>query len=377
MKKLYYILTISAILSAGFFSSAVLAQTSAEQHKINVVEFYREACPHCQAIKPYLEKIAKKYKDEITFKHYEVTEDEAACALFTQFLDAYAVPRGEGAVPTLFLGDKLFIGDTNIREGLEPALAYAIAKSQKLNDNLDDLIGGRIAKAPISSSGREKISLGLVIVTALVDSINPCAVAVLLFLIAFLLAIKASRKRLLLLGGVYIFAVFATYLLAGIGLLKFIRIFNLAPTLKWITAGILIFGGLLSIKDYFWYGKGLSLKIPERTKPIIVKYLQTATIPAVFIAGILASAFELPCTGEVYLGILSMIAGMGGSIKTIGAIYLVIYNLIFVLPLVLILFAAIFGLKIDHIEKIRAERRKWIRLLVGFGMLALAYWIIR
>lgn len=381
MKKLYYILVISATVFAGFFGSIADAQAPVQQKKINVIEFYRETCAHCQAIKPYLNDIEKKYKDQIVLKRYEVEVDAVARDLFLRFLDAYAIPRGEGGVPVLFIGDKYFFGDEPIRQGFEPALAYALANGSKLNDNLDAAIGGFVdlpaEELPTPVSDRGRVGLALIMGTAAIDSVNPCAIAVLLFLIAFLLAIKASRKRLVLLGGVYIFGVFVTYLLAGIGLLKFVTIFNLAPALKWITAAILLFGGLISIKDYFWYGKGISLKIPERAKPIITKYLQTATVPAVFIAGILVSAFELPCTGEVYLGIISMMAQSSGASKAIGFTYLAIYNIIFVLPLILILLAAVFGLKIDRIEQVRAERKKWLRLLIGIGMLFLAYWVLR
>lgn len=381
MKKLYFILAILATLGLGFFAIPAGAQevssSAGVSHKINVIEFYRESCSHCQAIKPFLKDIEKKYKDEIIMKRYEVELDEVARALYLNFLDAYAVPRGEGVVPMIFVGDKVLNGDVSIQTGLEPALAYCLAKGCALNDGLDAAVGGLVPKPLATTSDRGNITLGLIVVTALIDSVNPCAIAVLLFLIAFLLAIKASKQRLLLLGGVYIFAVFATYLLAGFGLLKFIRVFNLAGTIKFIAGGILIFAGLVSIKDFFWYGRGISLKIPERAKPIIQKYLQTGSIPAIFLAGVLVSAFELPCTGEVYLGILSMMSGLGGAAPTSGILYLLLYNVIFVLPLILILLAAVFGLKIDRIEQVRQERRKWLRLLIGLGMLFLAYWILK
>ena len=381
MKKLYLNLMIIATLALGFFTVPVGAQETSvptsNGHKINVIEFYRETCPHCQAIKPFLKDIEKKYKDEIVMKRYEVELDEVARALYLNFLDAYAVPRGEGVVPMIFVGDKVLNGDVSIQTGLEPALAYCLAKGCALNEGLDAAVGGLTPKPLATTSDRGNITLGLIVATALIDSVNPCAIAVLLFLIAFLLAIKASKQRLLLLGGIYIFGVFVTYLLAGFGLLKFITVFNLAGTIKIIAGAILIFAGIVSIKDFFWYGKGISLKIPERTKPLIQKYLQTGSIPAIFLAGVLVSAFELPCTGEVYLGILSMMSGIDGGLKGLGLFYLLLYNVIFVLPLVLILLSAIFGLKIDHIEKIRTERRKWLRLLIGLGMFFLAYWILK
>ena len=106
-------------------------------------------------------------------------------------------------------------------------------------------------------------ALPILITTALVDSINPCAIGVLVLLISTLLALSDNKKNMIKVGLIYISAVFLTYLLAGIGLLYFIQQFNIAKPLGILVGAIVIFLGLVEIKDFFWYGKGFSLTIPS------------------------------------------------------------------------------------------------------------------
>src|SRR3989344_5704468 len=57
-----------------------------------------------------------------------------------------------------------------------------------------------------------------VIATAAIDSINPCAIGVLILMISVVLTSGGSTKRMIYLGFLYTFAIFIVYLAAGIGL---------------------------------------------------------------------------------------------------------------------------------------------------------------
>jgi len=138
-------------------------------------------------------------------------------------------------------------------------------------------------------------ALGTVVITALIDSINPCAIGVLILMISVLMGGKNSTKRMLALGGLYIFAVFAVYLAAGLGL---VYIFSSIPLYLTeyisITVGLLIIGaGLLEIKDFFWYGKGPSLQIPAVFASKLHKHASKTTIPGVIFLGAFVSAGTL------------------------------------------------------------------------------------
>lgn len=212
------------------------------------------------------------------------------------------------------------------------------------------------------------ITIPLIVGSAAVDSINPCAFAVLIFLILYLMNMK-NRQFMLKIGFVYIGIIFLVYFLSGLGLLSFIKSISLTRFFYYFTAGLAILFGLLNIKDVFWYGRGITLAIPESKKPLIDKYIRKATLPAAIVLGVLVALFELPCTGAVYLEILSLLADKNSLAQAI--LYLLVYNLIFVMPLLVILLAVYFGLPPEKIEKWRQEQRRWLRLAVGLVMIGL------
>ncbi len=108
-------------------------------------------------------------------------------------------------------------------------------------------------------------TVSAVLVTAAVDSINPCAIGVALLLVATMLK-QGDRKKMLTVGTLYVAAVYLTYLVAGIGFLYFfvnipVKIANFVTI---FVALVVVVGGLFEVKDFFWYGKGSSLMIPEK-----------------------------------------------------------------------------------------------------------------
>src|SRR3972149_10290353 len=95
-------------------------------------------------------------------------------------------------------------------------------------------------------------TLGLVLGSAAIDSINPCAIGVLILMISVMLSGKKSLGRMVLLGSLYIGAVFVTYLLAGLGLLYFLATIPLFVTeyISITVGGVIGLFGLVEIKDY-------------------------------------------------------------------------------------------------------------------------------
>lgn len=217
-------------------------------------------------------------------------------------------------------------------------------------------------------------ALSVVIVTALIDSINPCAIGVLVLLIATLMGLSKNKHKMLAVGLIYIAAVFVTYLIAGFGLLVFIQKLNISHILSWIVGILVILLGLLEIKDFFWYGQGLSLRIPARRAEQIKKYMKKVTIPGSIFLGIFVAAVELPCTGGPYLAITTLLAKIGFSWKVFWL--LVFYNIIFVLPLIIILLLVYFGVSTKSIQKWKDTQKKWMRLFMGLVMIALGIALI-
>jgi len=215
-----------------------------------------------------------------------------------------------------------------------------------------------------------------VIGTALVDSINPCAIGVLVLLISTLLALSQQKRRHMMLatGLIYITAVYITYFLAGIGLLLFIQRFNLAEPLSIIVGSVVILLGIIEAKDFFWYGKGISLRIPARRAEQVKKMIKNISLPTAIILGVFVAAVELPCTGGPYLAITTLLATQGFQTQTL--IYLLVYNFIFVLPLLVILFMVYFGMNVKKVQNWKDKQKKWMRLFTGLIMICLGILLI-
>ncbi len=212
--------------------------------------------------------------------------------------------------------------------------------------------------------------LGTVLATAAVDSINPCAIGVLILLISTLLMLSHNRRKMLGIALVYIFSIYVVYFLAGLGLMVFLSFIPLTIT-EYITltvALIVIAGGILEIKDYFWYGAGLSLRLTGKNVERIKQYAKHTSLPSVIFLGAFVAAVELPCTGGPYLAITALLA----QNFNMEAVYLlVIYNIIFVMPLIVILLAVYFGTNIKNIENWKGHYKSYMRLATGIIMVAL------
>jgi cytochrome c biogenesis protein CcdA len=272
-------------------------------------------------------------------------------------------------IPFMVVGDKFLMGTREIKDSLEEE----ILKLEKPPGfcPLVRMSCHRVEYNPMKISPIQKIevSLPLVIISGLIDGINPCAFAVLTFLLAFLLEVSSNRKRIIAAGSAYIFSVYVTYFLAGIGLLSVIQFTGMTGIILKVAAGIAIIAGLISIKDYFWYGKGISLKIPESKKGVIERWVHKANIPGALVLGFLVAMFELPCTGGIYLAILAMLADSVTKLQAV--FYLLLYNLMFVLPLIVIFGLVYKGMEIKHIENWRELRKNWMKLVMGIFLLIL------
>ncbi len=218
-------------------------------------------------------------------------------------------------------------------------------------------------------------TLSVVIGTAAIDSINPCAIGVLILMISLVLSGKGSIGRLLMLGGLYIFAIFVTYLLAGLGLMYFLTTIPLWVTeyISMAVGALVIFAGILELKDFFWYGQGFSLEIPHFFAEKIKKYSKNITIPGVIFLGAFVAGVELPCTGAPYLAIITMLSL---DFNFSAFMLLVLYNFIFVAPLLVILLLVIFGVELGKIKQWKQDNKHYMRLAIGLLLVALGWLLI-
>ena len=227
-----------------------------------------------------------------------------------------------------------------------------------------------------------KITLPTVVVAAAVDGINPCAFTVLLLFITAMLAtmqageqsLRAIRNRMLSLGGIYIAAVFLTYLGLGVGLLKALDFFTRQHLPARLGALAAILFGLWMLKDFFLPDLGWRLQAPSQVGTMAREMAKKATVPALILGGFLIGLCTVPCSGAVYLGVLSLLALQPSAL--LGYSYLVLYNLIFVLPLVVILIAASARPTLNRLAHWNLHHKEWVRLALGGGVVVMGLLIL-
>lgn len=176
-----------------------------------------------------------------------------------------------------------------------------------------------------------------VIIAGLLDSFNPCAIAILLIFIALMFTFKKARQRIIILGLTYIFAIYLTYLGIGVGLLRAVHLFNIPKYFTEFIGWILIIWGLWGFKDYFFPKLPLRLSTSLSSRRMIAFWADKFSVPATIVMGFLVAIFGFPCTGGIYLATLALLSAKETYLR--GIAYLLVYNLMFVLPL-LIIFAA-------------------------------------
>lgn len=219
----------------------------------------------------------------------------------------------------------------------------------------------------------------LVITAGLLDSFNPCAIAILLIFIALMLTLEKSRKTIIVLGLTYIISVYLTYFAIGVGLLRAIHLFSIPQIFTQIIGWVLVAWGLWSLKDYFFPELPLRLSITLKGRQIIARFAEKLTIPATVVMGFLVAIFGFPCTGGIYLATLAMLSTRETYFK--GLFYLLIYNLMFVLPLILIFIVSTNRLVTEKFINLNEKNNSVLRLVVGLITLAmgliLVLWLAR
>ncbi|MDA1334530.1 MAG: GAP family protein [bacterium] len=214
-----------------------------------------------------------------------------------------------------------------------------------------------------------------VVTTAAIDAINPCAIGVMILMISAVMVSGQSMKRMILLGLLYTFAVFITYLLAGFGLLYFFADVPLYIG-EYLSVGVGVFiviAGLLEAKDFFWYGKGYSLAIPVYFSKKLANFANNTSMAGVFLLGVFVSAVELPCTGAPYLAIIALLSQ---NFDATAFWLLVLYNVIFVSPLLIILGLVVSGVKLQSIKFWKQSNRGTMRLAIGLLLITLGWLLI-
>ena len=170
-----------------------------------------------------------------------------------------------------------------------------------LNNFVSNIHNGISVASPLTM-------ISLVAITGFLDGIHPCAIAILIFFIAFLLTLHKSFKNILGLGLIYIIVIFLTYLIIGIGLFSGIMLFGQHHFFAKLGSWLLILLGAINIKDYFFPQFKLGFRIPKISNEKIKVYLQKTTLSTVIVAAFLVGLCSVPCSAGIYAAITALLA---------------------------------------------------------------------
>ena len=215
--------------------------------------------------------------------------------------------------------------------------------------------------------------LPLVLVSALIDSINPCAFSILLLTVSFLFSIGSMRSNILKVGLFYILGLFLVYILMGLGILQAMHFFNTPNFMARVGAIFLMALGAINLINDFFPNFPIKLRLPQVAHHKMAELMERASLPTAFLLGNLVGLCEFPCTGGPYLMILGFLHDKTTYLNGLG--YLLIYNFIFILPLVVILLIASDKLLLDKVRLWQQQEKKTMRLVGGIAMVLLGVFI--
>ncbi len=340
-------------------------------YPVNVHVFYGEGCPHCAALLNYLSSLQQEFP-ELKVSKFEVYHNSSNLEKFYKYAEAYGI-EVEG-VPTYFIGDRAFIGySSSMKEGIREVIEECAASGC-----VDpwDFVTKNMSSSQVSyskevspTSFKKGLTLALVVTAAAVDAINPCAFAVLIILLTTVLA-AGTKKKVLFSGLAFTIAVYISYFLMGLGIFTAVQLTGLTYYFYKAVGFLALVVGLFNLKDFFKFGAfGFVMEVPRSWRPTMKRIIRSVvSVPGAFIVGLIVSLFLLPCTSGPYLVILGLLARQATRAYAIP--WLLLYNAVFVLPMILITAAVYFGIaKTEEAEKWRQKKLRVLHLIAGIIMI--------
>ena len=353
--------------------------------KIEIYLFHSDHCKACihfnKEVRPKIETL---YGHKIYFTEFDVDQQDD----YEKLTALAQLNSKKASYPAIYIGRTLLVGNKEIDGHLATLIEVMIKKNIKTeNVNLDT--------AKSINDIFTDFSVLAIAGAGLLDGINPCAFTVVIFFVSFLAVYGYRRKELLLIGISYICAVFFAYLGIGIGLFNFLyslSSFYVMMRIFYSVMAVLCFVlGILCLLDFFKFNRTGStdesfLQLPKIIKKRIQKIIgdefrlnsSKSTVKlclGAFTVGLLVSLLEAVCTGQVYLPVISFVLRQPG-LRLKAGLYLVLYNLMFIIPLIVVFVLTLCGVASSKFADYYKQRFGFIRfcmflLFIGLGLFML------
>ena len=372
--------------------STVPSITPSSQKTISVemAYFYQKGCPKCERANVLLKYLSQKYP-HLRIKEIDLNTPDGKRLNETFSSRVHLPPEKRLIAPSIFIGSDVLLPE----DLTEPNLEALIRKYETSEaPSTLEVQKAEITKAEESMVERFK-SLGLVTILSagLIDGLNPCAFATLIFFISYLTMIGRKRGEILWVGLGFSMAVFATYLLIGFGILSFVQHLSFLPLFSKIvyllTIAFALFLGTLSLYDYVQLKRGrpseMKLQLPDFLKKRIHHTIRARREDlgadqenrfsryffAAVAAGFIISLLEFTCTGQVYLPTILFVTNIP-SLRTSAFSYLILYNVMFIVPLLVIFGIVYWGVTSEQLGFFLKKRASAIKLVTSLLFFALA-----
>ena len=350
------------------------AQGSGRGPMIQVAYIEKEGCANCARASVVLQALGKEYPMMVvsTFGTGEDTD------LIEAMGEHLGLPQGRRLIaPSVYVGSDALIGE-EINSGSVRVLLdrYVASGSSAFWETLNAEAGKNSILTRFRSMGPLAVVLA-----GLIDGVNPCAFATIIFFVSALAISEKRRRALLAVGLAFTAGVFVTYLLVGLGAMS---LFRMASTLRIV--GVVLYSVLagscfvlagLSARDYLLARQGrlhdMSLNLPDSLRERIkgrIRASRGAFVGGAFVSGLIVSVLELACTGQVYLPTISFVVGIP-EMRAYAVMYLVLYNIVFIVPLLAVLVLAAYGVSAVRFQDWFVKNAAKTKLIMVFLFLAL------
>jgi len=344
--------------------------------------FEQAGCQECARTTYDLNVVQAQYP-QLEVESFSIEEEENK-ALNEWLSDKYGVSEDlRLSTPMIFVGEDVLIGTEAYLDNLLAAVSkYAETGAERTWEDYDPEEGEQGIVDRFMSFG-----LLTVLGAGLIDGLNPCAFATLVFFVSYLAFTGRRGRDVLFVGLSFTLGVFLTYLLVGVGLLKVVQSLSFFSTLgRWVyllTALLCVALAILTFRDYSRAREGqpseMALKLPMNLRRRINKVIREsaqmrAFVAVAFFTGFVVSLLELACTGQVYLPTIIYVMSQP-DLAGQAFLYLVLYCLMFILPLVVVFALSYFGTTSEQLGQFINRHTSTIKLLTGLLFVGLALWM--